>query len=83
MDIDYEPASSGCAWSAAAVRCATDAEYIRVVEATRAALPRPYLVTTAAWSIGAYGQGPWLNAQPTGDHTGMAVNMLKSVGSML
>lgn len=26
-------------------------------QSMRAALPRPYLVTTAAWSIGAYGEG--------------------------
>lgn len=30
VDIDYEPTSSGCTWSAAAVKCATDAEFIRV-----------------------------------------------------
>lgn len=124
VDIDYEPASSGCTWSAAAVKCATDAEFIRVssqgllsasggwsngtlnlllrqrlappfkpghvgaraicgcpaccwqslsprlvdhqsnghlcsvpscqvVTAFRAAFPRPYILTTAAWSIGA------------------------------
>lgn len=83
MDIDYEPASSGCTWSATAVKCATDAEFIRVVSAFRAALPRPYILTTAAWSIGAYGQGPWLNSQPAGDHTGMSVNMFKEVGDKL
>ena len=28
-----------------------------LVQAFRRALPRPYIVTTAAWSIGAYGEG--------------------------
>lgn len=30
---------------------------IKAVRAFRQALPRPLLVTTAAWSIGAYGEG--------------------------
>lgn len=83
VDLDYEPASAGCTWSGpAGVRCATDAEFISLVNRTRAALPRPALLTTAAWSIGAYGQGAWLNSQPQGDHTGMSVNVLKAVGDM-
>lgn len=39
--------------------------------------PRPFPCT------GAYGQGPWLNSQPAGDHTGMSVNMFKQVGDKL
>jgi hypothetical protein len=42
--------------------CTSDAAYIAAVQAFRAVLPRPrYLVTTAAWSIGAYGEG-WVPA---------------------
>ena len=63
--------------------CATDAQFVSVIRALRAALPRPYLLTTAAWSIGAYGQGAWLGAQPQGDHTGMSVNPLRQAGGLL
>ncbi|KAL4447578.1 hypothetical protein ABPG75_004797 [Micractinium tetrahymenae] len=85
VDIDYEPTSAGCAFppAVAAVKCAIDAEFIDVVTKLRAALPRPYLLSSAVWSIGAYGQGAWVNSQPQGDHTGQSVNMLKAVGDKL
>ena len=44
----------------------------------RQVLPKPYQVTVATWSIGAYGEGPWTNAQPQGEKTGMALNLLRS-----
>ena len=53
------------------------------------AFPAPrYLLTSAVWSIGAYGQGAWVNSQPQGDHTGQSVNMVdehsrRRVGSYL
>ena len=75
--------AAGCTWSAAGVSCAIDAEYIHVTQALRAALPRPYLLTSAVWSTGAYGQGAWLNSGPQGDHTGQSVNLLKQAGSAL
>ena len=66
------------------VSCLSDSEFISAIRALRAALPRPYLLTMAAWSVGAYGQGKWLNSQPGPvDHTGMSVNPLKHVGSDL
>lgn len=49
----------------------------RLPQALRLALPRPFIVTTAAWSIGAYGEGPFASSQPQGAHTGMALNMLR------
>jgi chitinase len=39
------------------VKCHSDADYISAIQLLRAALPRPYILTTAAWSIGAYGEG--------------------------
>lgn len=78
-----QPASSGCSVSSGGVSCGTDAEFIRVVNATRDAFPAPYIVTAALWSIGAYGQGQWVNARPAGDHTGMSVRMLREVGFKL
>ena len=55
VDIDYEPFNNGqCSSSNGQVTCTTDAEYRRIVNEIRQALPRPYLVTVAAWSIGAW-----------------------------
>lgn len=81
--LPLQPGTAGCVFGVSGVNCATDSEFISVVQRTRAAFPRPdYLITTAAWSIGAYGQGAWMNSQPQGDHTGMSVNVLKAVGTL-
>ena len=81
VDIDYEPWTSDCTSNAGKVSCKTDAEFISIVNRFRAAIPSPKLVTIAAWSIGAYGQGDYQNAQPQGDKTGMAVNLLNSAAA--
>jgi len=83
VDIDYEPSNSGCTAAGGKVSCQTDQGYINVVKSLRAVLPRPLILTTAGWSIGAYGQGAFANSQPQGANTGLAVNMLLSVGSQL
>ena len=49
VDIDYEPFNNGqCSSTNGQVTCTTDAEYLRIVNQIRQALPRPYLVTVAA-----------------------------------
>lgn len=85
VDIDYEPSMAGCSIPPAvpAVKCAIDTEFIRVVRELRTALPRPFLLSSAVWSIGAYGQGAWVNSQPQGDHSGQSINMLAAVGEQL
>jgi chitinase len=83
VDIDFEPSNPGCTASGGQVSCQSDQQYINVVNSLRNALPRPYILTTAGWSIGAYGQGSFANSQPQGAYTGVAVNMLKTVGSQL
>ena len=83
VDLDYEPTNANCQVSGGVVSCATDAEYIASVRALRAALPRPLILATAAWSIGAYGEGAWAAAQPQGQYTGVALKMLKTVGTQL
>ncbi|KAL4428423.1 hypothetical protein ABPG75_002512 [Micractinium tetrahymenae] len=66
------------------VQCGSDREFISVIRRLRAALPRPqYTPTAAVWSVGAYGQGAWRDAQPIAPRTGMAVNPLKTVGHLL
>jgi len=83
VDLDYEPRNPKCSNFGPNITCTTDAEYIDSVKSLRAALPRPLLLTNAAWSTGAYGQGDWIGAQPAGQYSGVAVNMLKSVGNLL
>ena len=78
VDIDYEPGTPNCTAANGAVDCPTDAEYIGVINAMRAALPRPKLLSIAAWSVGAYGEGDWAAATPTGSaYTGIALALLK------
>jgi chitinase len=78
VDIDYEPTNAQCSFLNGKVSCTSDAEFRRVVSQIRHALPKPYLVTAAAWSIGAYGEGQWANAQPKGAKTGFMLNLLRS-----
>lgn len=79
VDIDYEPSDTAqCSSSNGKVSCTSDAEYRRIVNEIRQALPRPYIVTVAAWSIGAYGEGQWANSKPQGALTGLLLNLLQS-----
>ena len=83
VDLDYEPSSADCKVSGDSITCSTDQEYIDSVRKLRAALPRPYILSNAPWSVGAYGLGDWANAQPSSIYTGVAINMLKQVGDQL
>jgi len=83
VDIDYEPSVPGCVQHDGDVSCKTDAHYIEIIKRLRGALPRPYLLTVAAWSIGAYGQGNFQDSLPKGNYTGLSVNMLRQVGEDL
>ncbi|MEH2433027.1 MAG: glycoside hydrolase family 18 protein [Nostoc sp.] len=79
VDIDYEPFNNGqCSSTNGQVTCTTDDEYRRIVNEIRQALPRPYLVTVAAWSVGAYGEGQWTDAKPKAALTGLLLNLLRS-----
>jgi chitinase len=77
VDIDYEPGTANCTVSAGKVSCPSDAEFIAVVKSMRAALPRPKLLSIAAFSVGAYGEGTWANATPASAHTGIVLGVLK------
>ncbi|MEH2023050.1 glycoside hydrolase family 18 protein [Nostoc sp.] len=79
VDIDYEPFNNGqCSSTNGQVTCTTDDEYRRIVKEIRQALPRPYLITVAAWSVGAYGEGQWTDAKPKAALTGLLLNLLRS-----
>ncbi|HEX4462310.1 MAG TPA: glycosyl hydrolase family 18 protein [Polyangia bacterium] len=77
VDVDYEPATPNCAVANGSVTCPSDAEYISVIKAMRAALPRPKLLSIAGWSVGAYGEDDWATAPPLGSaSTGLCLALL-------
>lgn len=52
--------------------CATDAESVSVTSALRTALPKgQYLLSTASWHVGCYGEGIYKTAQPASQYTGV------------
>ncbi|CAO3460404.1 glycosyl hydrolase family 18 protein [Azospirillum argentinense] len=77
VDLDFEPVSPGCSVRGR-VRCLSDAMWLDLVARFRAAFPRPLLLTVPGWSIGAYGEGAFRDAQPRGPHTGSILNLLRS-----
>ncbi|MBP2293694.1 glycosyl hydrolase family 18 protein [Azospirillum rugosum] len=79
VDLDFEPESPGCALRPPGrMRCLSDGAWQDLVGRFRAAFPRPLLLTVPGWSIGAYGEGAWQNAQPRGRYTGSMLNLLRS-----
>ncbi len=83
VDIDYEPANPSCTAPGGTVTCPSDAEYVSVVKSMRAALPSPYWISIAAWSVGAYGEGAWANAPPSSAFAGISLAVLKQASSSL
>lgn len=85
VDIDYE-ADAYCTRPPTTpdVQCSSDREFTSIIRRLRAALPRPrYTLTAAMWSVGAYGQGVWRDAEPIAARTGMSVNPLRAAGHLL
>jgi hypothetical protein len=80
VDLDYEAAEAACARDrdTGRIACATDATWRDLVARTRAALPRPFLLTVPAWSTGAFGEGKWRDAPPGGSYTGVMLDLLRS-----
>ncbi|MHC1683136.1 MAG: cellulose binding domain-containing protein [Clostridiaceae bacterium] len=86
VDIDYEPLIDwGCKPdSAGIVHCVTDDQYISLIEAIRVELPRPYLISAAPFSVGAYGEGLWKDAPPANlTSTGMMLEVIKKAGDKI
>lgn len=83
VNIDHEPLNPKCIAKYGKVTCASDSPNIAIIRSLRHHLPRPHLVTLAGWNIGGYGGVDWVNALPQGTHTGMAVNVLREVGTLL
>ncbi|WP_035716457.1 glycosyl hydrolase family 18 protein [Azorhizobium doebereinerae] len=78
VDIDYETDAPGCVLAARRVTCPDDALAVRVVEQIRAVLPRPFVVTAAGWSVGAYGEGEFASAPPRSPWTGSMLAVLRA-----
>lgn len=80
VDLDYEPTNSACVVGTTAVQCATDAQSVAVTAALRSALPRgSYLLSTASFHVGCYGEGAFKASQPASAYTGVNLAMAKSV----
>ncbi len=78
MDIDYEPRNPFCAGVGGRVSCATDARWEAILRDSRAALPRPMILTASVWSVGAFGEGAFAGSLPRARHTGFSLPMLRS-----
>jgi chitinase len=78
-DVDYEPANPNCGNAGGRVACpSSDVEYVSVVTAMRAALPAGQWLSIAAFSVGAYGEGRFADALPTGSaYMGMSLALFK------
>ena len=79
VDLDFEPAGS-CQVTGSGVACPTDALSVSVTSSLRAALPKgQYLLSTASFNVGMYGEGAFVNARPQGSaYTGVNLAMAKS-----
>jgi len=84
VDIDFEPANPNCRITGNTVACDSDNTFISVIDQIRSVIPQGQkLVSIAAWSVGAYGQGQFVNAPPPSASTGLLVNVLKARSAKL
>ncbi|MDR7037740.1 hypothetical protein J2X36_002491 [Methylobacterium sp. BE186] len=81
VDLDFEPADPKCRQRSGQMSCDSDALLLDVVEAARAALPRPIALWLTATNTGAYGEGAWSEARPIGGPTyGAFLPLLRDPG---
>lgn len=79
IDWDYEPNHPDCRTSPdGRISCATDRGWETLVTRGRSALPRPFLITVSAWSVGAYGEGAFARSRPRSPYTGSMLGLLRS-----
>ncbi len=85
MDVDFEPSNPGCVRGPTQkMSCASDADWIAYVQRLRRVLPRPYLLSVDGWSVGAYGEAGFRDAQPVGSrYTGEMLGLLRSPAAAL
>lgn len=78
VDLDFEPAQPDCRSNGARIACRSDTTWLELVARTRAALPRPLLLTVPGWSVGAFGEGAWAGSRPPSPWTGSMLALLRS-----
>ena len=79
IDVDFEPRDPDCRRNAEGqITCSSDAQWRDYVSRIRKVLPRPYMVTVPGWSVGAYGEGRFINALPKSPWTGIMLPLLRS-----
>lgn len=79
VDLDYEPGTPSCSNSGGTMRCSTDEESVSVAAALRMELPKGrYLLSTATWHVGMYGEGAFAAARPASIFTGINLALAKS-----
>jgi chitinase len=68
VDIDFEATGdTPCQIISGGVSCPTDALSVSIATKLRAALPKgQYLLSTATFSVGMYGEGAFVNSKPFG-----------------
>ncbi|GAA0736124.1 cellulose binding domain-containing protein [Clostridium oceanicum] len=86
VDIDYEPNREwGCKPDKyGVIYCKTDNEYVSLIEKIRRELKRPYIISAAPLSVGAYGQGKFKDSPPASlDSTGMMLDVISRASNKL
>lgn len=80
VDVDYETPDPGCArQSDGRIACRAAPAYLDDVARLRAALPRPAMLSVAAVSVGAYGEGALRDAKPSGGvYVGAMLDLFRS-----
>jgi len=85
VDLDYEDLNQVCSWGTGGTSCPKDSAFVDAIRKLRAAFPRPKLLTTAAWSTGAFGPASYdpskFNGNLIGSNFGLYVNPLRQAGS--
>jgi hypothetical protein len=77
--IRREPSAPSCKVSGGRVSCPTDAEGVNAVTKLRAALPKGrYLLSTASFHVGTYGEGAFAGSLPVTSYTGINLAMARS-----
>ena len=77
--LSAEPSSPNCSPSGGKANCPTDAEGIAAVTALRTALPKgSYLLSTASFHVGCYGEGAFAASKPSSKYTGINLAMARS-----
>eukprot|EP01104_Vermistella_antarctica_P006764 TRINITY_DN17470_c0_g1_i1.p1 TRINITY_DN17470_c0_g1~~TRINITY_DN17470_c0_g1_i1.p1 ORF type:complete len:375 (+),score=40.15 TRINITY_DN17470_c0_g1_i1:196-1320(+) len=83
IDLDWETGSL-CNTQSGVPVCDSDDDFTWIINAMRTAFPRPYLISSVGFSVGAYGWGDYMDEEPAdSSFTGVMYNPLKRAGDKL